>query len=234
MKVGAEPRKLAILGVLAVVAAYTMYSNFFGEDTSRPPAPAQPPAAAPARAPATQPGQSAAATPSPARLRGVGTQEFRPVLRPLRPEDRPDPASMDPTLRLNSLAKVQAATVGTIQRSLFEFSAPPPPKTPEPKIVPKPPPVAENTPFPSGSESSKPAAKPPPPPIPLKFYGFSNPAGRGRARGFFLDGEEISIAGEGDVIKKRYKIIRIGNRSAVIEDLDHQHQQTIAIEQETG
>ena len=66
--------------------------------------------------------------------------------------------------------------------------------------------------------------KPPTPPtprapqIPLKFYGFVNPARPDVKRAFFLDSEDIIVAGEGDLIKKRYKIIRIGINSAEVED----------------
>ena len=35
---------------------------------------------------------------------------------------------------------------------------------------------------------------------------------------FFLDNDEIVVAGEGDLIKKRYKILRIGVNSAEVED----------------
>jgi hypothetical protein len=69
-----------------------------------------------------------------------------------------------------------------------------------------------------------PPVKPPTPPtprapqIPLKFYGFVNPARPDVKRAFFLDSEDIIVAGEGDLIKKRYKIIRIGINSAEVED----------------
>ena len=82
------------------------------------------------------------------------------------------------------------------------------------------------------------AVEPPPepkaPPIPLKFYGFVNKTKVGDKRAFFLDGEEIVIAGEGDMIKKRYKIVRIGVNSAVVEDTEFKgnNQQTLPLEAE--
>jgi hypothetical protein len=71
--------------------------------------------------------------------------------------------------------------------------------------------------------------KPPPPPVPLKFYGFV--AGSDSRRAFFLQGEEIFVAAEGDIVQKRYKIVRIGLNSAVVEDTEHKHQQTLPLEQ---
>ncbi len=72
------------------------------------------------------------------------------------------------------------------------------------------------------------------PPIPLKFYGFVNKSKVGDKRAFFLDGEDIVIAAEGDIIKKRYKIVRIGVNSAVVEDTQFKsnNQQTLPLEAE--
>ena len=61
-----------------------------------------------------------------------------------------------------------------------------------------------------------------------------NPAKVTYKRAFFLDGEDIIIAGEGDLIKKRYKIVRIGVNSAVVEDTEFKsnNQQTLPLEAE--
>ena len=86
-----------------------------------------------------------------------------------------------------------------------------------------------------GPVQPKPKAKtpePPPPPIPLKFYGYTNPAKQGPKRAFFLEGEDIFVAAEGDVIKNKYKIVRIGVNSVVVEDTANKHQQTLPLEQE--
>ena len=82
--------------------------------------------------------------------------------------------------------------------------------------------------------AAEPAPEPKAPPIPLKFYGFVNKTKVGDKRAFFLDGEDIVIAGEGDMIKKRYKIVRIGVNSAVVEDTEFKtnNQQTLPLEAE--
>lgn len=74
------------------------------------------------------------------------------------------------------------------------------------------------------------AAPPSAPPIPLKFYGFVSGAPAKRA--FFLDGDDIVVAREGDVIKKRYKVMRIGVNSAVLEDEQFKSEQTLPLVQE--
>jgi hypothetical protein len=140
--------------------------------------------------------------------------------------------TVDPSLRVDLLGKLGAVEIAGGNRSLFEFSQAPPPKAPDPKILPKPvkPEAGKGTET-AGIESAKvepkEPAKAPPPPIPLKFYGFINGAGKRRA--FFLNGEDIVVGSEGEVVEKFYKIIRISLTSAVVEDTRHSHQQTIRI-----
>ncbi|MBI4873380.1 MAG: hypothetical protein HY822_01965 [Acidobacteria bacterium] len=236
LALGAEPKRVAILGGRVLVAAYIVFDNFRGE-TPAPSAPG-PRAAAPAPAPAP-----AAIPLAPDARRPItrGTervsQEFRPSLKPKRPEERRDPATIDPALRLELLARLKEVQLEGGQRSLFEFSQPRLPKTPDVKILPKPgTPGAKTADAPpaAGTPSIAALVKPPPPPITFKFYGFISPARGGVKRAFFLDGEDIHVAAEGELIKKRYKVVRIGVNSAVVEDTEHQHQQTLPLEEQPG
>lgn len=224
MTLGADRRKVILLGGLAVLAAYLLYSNFSADEP-------------PPRAPRTQPIASAAKANGLAaklpvvrpRMARSANREFRPSLKPRPDEEALDPMKIDPTLRLDLLAKLKNVQADRVERSLFDFSAEPP-KEPEPKIVPKD--VAQakaEAEAPKIPEDLPKPVKPPPPPINLKFYGFISPADAPVKRAFFLDGEEIFVAGEGDVIRKKYKIVRIGVNSAVVEDTEHQHQQTLAL-----
>lgn len=232
MKVGAEPKKVAMLAGLTLLAGYLVYNNLFSDQTAVTvsPQPARP--ARIQRAPRTTPAQAARpdlrpAIRTPARS---GLREFRPSLKPRDPDERPDLSTIDPTLRLDLLAKLQEVTVEGADRSLFEFSAAPTPKKPEPKIIPKSP--ADLAKDAGGKEPPKPVK--PPPPIPLKFYGYTTLAHRGLKRAFFLDGEEILVASEGEVMKKRYKLVRIGINSVVVEDIEHKHEQTLPLVAEIG
>jgi hypothetical protein len=229
---GAEPRKLAILGALGLVAAYLLYSNFRGDT---------PPAAPAARlaAPSKAPRAAAPAAPAPDARRAPRaavrpSQEFRPSLKPRNPQERLDPATIDPALRLDLLARLQQVQLEGGERSLFEFGQPRPPKTPDVKILPKPAAPGAKTADAAADPKAAAAApaKPPPPPIPLKFYGYLNPARGGARRAFFLDGDDIFVAAEGEIIKKRYKVVRIGINSAVLEDVEYQHQQTVRLEEQ--
>jgi hypothetical protein len=224
MKVGAEPRKVAILGALLLVAGYLYYSNRLPEGPAEPSPPVSTPRPA-ASTPAPIPARTAARP----RTEEGSVRAFRPSLKPRRPEDRPDPMSIDPTLRLDLLAKLQNVKLEAVQRSLFEFSQAPPPKTPEPKIVPKDVAKAKEAAKEAENKKAKADTKPPAPPINLKFYGYISPVQTGAKRAFFLDGDEIFVASEGDVIQKRYKVVRIGVNSAVVEDTEHKHQQTLAL-----
>jgi hypothetical protein len=56
------------------------------------------------------------------------------------------------------------------------------------------------------------------------------PAPQGAKRAFFLDGEEILIGAEGDVLKKRYRVVKIGVNSVVMEDLLNKSEQTLPLE----
>ncbi len=231
-KVGADPKKIAILGVLVAAAVFLYFYNSSnpGGDSASTPAPSR--ARGAASAPSPVEAQRGAQRSSFRRVQedAGGSREFRPSFKP----KDVDTANIDPTLRLDLLAKLKKVDVDAGTRSLFEISATPPPAeigVKEPDII------AIKRPFVGPIEQKPPAPAPEPkaPPIPLKFYGFINKnKADGDRRAFFLDGEDIVIAGEGDMIKKRYKILRIGVNSAVVEDTEFKsnNQQTLPLEAE--
>jgi len=53
----------------------------------------------------------------------------------------------------------------------------------------------------------------------------------GIRRVFCMEGDEIFTPAEGDVLKRRYRIVRITPTSVVVEDLDYKNEQTLPIEQ---
>jgi hypothetical protein len=145
-----------------------------------------------------------------------------------------DPAKVDPTLRLDLLAKVQHVEMDAVQRNLFQFGAAPPPPTPAGDMK-----IAGLGKIPIGPKGPQPgplqptpnagASKPPPPPINLKYYGYSNARDSSHKRAFFLDGDDIIIASEGELIKKRYKLVKIGVNSVTMEDTQFSSQQTLPL-----
>jgi hypothetical protein len=227
-QLGADPKKIAILAGLVVIAGYFYFSN---RNSGEGPVSAPPIAS---RAPvASSPGSVARSAGRPSfrvTQQGVGGngREFRPSLKIKNME----PASVDPTLHLDLLAKLQSVPVEAGSRSLFEIGAAPAAeikvKEPE-KVV-----IAQAFVGPIAPRPVEPPPEPSAPPIPLKFYGFVNKSKVGDKRAFFLDGEDIVIASEGELIKKRYKIVRIGVNSALVEDTQFKsnNQQTLPLEAE--
>ncbi|MBK9170370.1 MAG: hypothetical protein IPM24_23310 [Bryobacterales bacterium] len=236
MNLGAEPKKVVILGGLLAVAGVMFYVNLSDSGSPTPARPAPAPAAKPSVARSAVKGPIVRRAPG---KRGTAGREFRYTLQ-IDPENTPDPTQIDPTLRLDLLARVQDTPLGSGKRSIFQFGQPPPPPAAEIKDAPK---ITPKTPAEIAAEAAKAAAqkiaasKPAPPPITFKFYGYSEPrenGSRGAKRAFFLDGEDIYVATEGDVIKKRYKVVRIGATSVVMEDIEHKHQQTLTLLPEQG
>ena len=231
-KLGAEPRKIAILVALLLAAGYFFISNHNSGDSSAAPRPA---AGTASLASARETSGRAGGRSSGKRAqRGPNSspREFRPSFKA---KEDIDPSSIDPTLHLALLARLHDVPLEPGSRSLFEMSAAPP--SPEAAAVKNPPnieivkaPVGPMPPPPPPAPPAEPRA----PPIQLKFYGFVNPTKAGDRRAFFLDGEDIIIAGEGETIKKRYKIVRIGVNSAVVDDTQFKsnNEQTLPLETE--
>jgi hypothetical protein len=52
----------------------------------------------------------------------------------------------------------------------------------------------------------------------LKFYGFASRPGEPK-RIFLKLGEDVFVAGEGEIVDRRYKVIRISPNSVEIQDV---------------
>ena len=230
-KVGAEPKKLAVLGGLLVVAGYFYFSNRDSGGTTSA-TPNLPAASSPVAAAQRLAARSGGRMKSDDSLSNSAPREFRPSI-----PKSVDPSGVDPTLHLNELAALRQVPLEGGTRSLFEISSAPPAEI---AALKEPAPIKPKEVF-VGPKEPPPPPPPPPdpkaPPIPLKFYGFVNQTKSGTdKRAFFLDGEDIVIATEGEMIKKRYKIIRIGINSATVEDTQFKsnNQQTLPLETEVA
>lgn len=211
-KLGAEPKKLVYLGVLLVIGVGAYLFNREPGD-SGPSHPTAAPKGIAIQKEAARPSRPGGRN---AELRsGRNAREYRPSMKP--PKDV-ELASVDPTLHLNALDQLQVVKFEGSTRSLFEISAAPPSIL---KAVAEPEKIAVARPF-VGPMPPPPPPGPAPTPrapqIPLKYYGFVNPARPDIKRAFFMDGEDIVVAGEGDIIKKKYKVLRVGISSAEVED----------------
>jgi hypothetical protein len=146
--------------------------------------------------------QAAAPTVAPRAQKHVAT----------KPGKKAKPENLDPTLRLDLLAASEKTEYQGNGRNIFVSSA-------EDVVIPKPiaPPNSDGN---TGQAPSIYQTPTPPqaPPIPLKFYGFASSPGEPK-RIFLKLGEDVFVAGEGEIVDRRYKVIRISATSVEIQDV---------------
>lgn len=116
--------------------------------------------------------------------------------------------SLDPTLQLQLLAASEQTKYEGSGRNIFVSQAE---AVTIPTVIGK---VATDQPQKTWTPPSVPAA----PPIPLKFFGFATQSGEHR-KIFLSKGEDVFIAGEGEIVDRRYKVIRISPTSVEVQDL---------------
>jgi hypothetical protein len=217
---------VGLLCVLGVVCLYEFYSNVLaGPDVPTVQHSNSPTTTASAPT-ITMPSSDTVRKPPTAQRR---SEEFNPAVHSKRPEDRIDPMKVDPTLRNDLLTKVQGVEMTGGVRNLFQMGqAPPPPKTAE---------LAGVTPIvkpPIGPRRPPDPVQPPPPPGPvvtpltIKFYGFST-IRNGKTTAYFMDGEDIILASEGEMLKKRYRVKSIQATSVLIEDTEQKRVESVPL-----
>jgi hypothetical protein len=125
-----------------------------------------------------------------------------------KPGKQPAGENLDPTLRLDLLASSEKIQYEGAGRNIFVSQR-------EEVDIPKP--VAPVITDP-GPPAYVPPVVTPPPPIPLKFYGFANSPGEPK-KVFLKNGDDVFVAGEGEIVDRRYKVIRISATSVEIQDM---------------
>jgi hypothetical protein len=131
----------------------------------------------------------------------------------------PATRSLDPTLRYDWLKASEDTKYEGTGRNIFRVFV----EIPQPKV-----PVATD--HHEASTPEGPPPPPPPPPIELKFYGFATPAG-GAKRIFLAHNEDVFIAKEGEIVDRRYKVVRISPNSVEILDVLSNNRQSIPLTQ---
>ena len=133
----------------------------------------------------------------------------RVVARPGIKGRKVRPENLDPTLRLDLLASAEQTQYQGNGRNIFVSQA---------EVV-IPPPIAPGSP-----DAQKPAGYPgppvipPPPQIPLKFFGFASKVGEPK-KVFLTQDDEVFVAGEGEIVNRRYKVVRISPTSVEMQDM---------------
>jgi hypothetical protein len=126
---------------------------------------------------------------------------------------KPRPAeSLDPTLHLAELASTEKIKYEGSGRNIFVAQADAPIPTPLASGR------ADGPTGPGGPTYRLPVATPPPP-IPLKFFGFASKTGEPKKVFLSKGSEDVFIAGEGEVVDRRYKVIRITPTAVEIQDV---------------
>ena len=163
-------------------------------------------------------GSSSAA--APVAVAGSAPEQLAPSRATKGSTSGKKPASsrtLDPTLRFDLLKATEDTKYEGRGRDVFRVFVDPPPRLVAP-VVKNQPPVA-----------SAPPPTPPPPPINLKFFGFAiSKPGEGKHI-FLVEGEDIFIAKEGDIVDRRYKVVRISPNAVEILDVLSNNRQSIPL-----
>ena len=229
-KLGTENKKqVYILGGLVAVALVVLVLNFSGDSGGATPSARAPRPALgdPAVTEATRPDSSL-----PMRRRGGSRGDLKSWTVKLGPPKggHSDPSQIDPTLRLDLLEKLQTVKLEAGGRNLFQVGA----AAGEPGAIKNPAKI-----IPTGPVAAVPTAPAGPvvpavPPIDLKYYGYSTVRGEVKRKAFLLDGEDIIMAFEGEMVKRRYKVVKISATSVTMEDTQFKSTQTLPLQPESN
>lgn len=114
----------------------------------------------------------------------------------------------EPQLRLDLLEKLHKLEYSGSHRNIFSEVAPPPVLTPEE--------VKEK-------QRVYPTVPPPPPlapvEVPAQFFGYAAMQNTGKRVAFFLNGEDVLVVEEGSVFLARFRLGKIGNDTADVEEI---------------
>ncbi|MGI9104091.1 MAG: hypothetical protein ACR2IF_16750 [Terriglobales bacterium] len=205
MKLGAENRGLTVFAAVLFVAAVLLVVRMVASGTQ--PAAATSPAS-------NRVAESPQAGPARSRARRAA---------PRTPNSRPTPdsatVSLDPRLRLDLLKQSEETEYKGTGRNIFRAEA----EIPKPIVNPV---TAKKTPPPPPQPQVY--TPPPPPPINLKFFGVASSPGE-PTKAFLGSGDDVFVAAEGDIVKRRYRIVRINASSIEVEDVLSNNRQTIPL-----
>jgi hypothetical protein len=201
IRLGTEDKKKRLIAMISVSLALTLIAHTVWKLASGPSS-APPPAA------------TEAAAPIPASTANrVSGETGKPA------QHLESATALDPTLHPERMAMAENTKYTGTSRNIFSKDSLPP--------VPI---GAIEAPIASARTTGPApiAGPPPPPPIDLKFYGFAKEQ-NGHKLVFLMHGEDVFIAGPGDIVDGRYKVIQINDNSVVIEDLAYTNQQTLPL-----
>jgi hypothetical protein len=124
---------------------------------------------------------------------------------------------LDPTLQLDLLRQSEGTQYAGVGRNIFVAGS-----------LPIENPKANGT--TDKARQYTPPTIPPPPPINLKFFGFASKPGEPK-KVFLSQGDDVFIAGEGEIVDRRYRILHISPASVDVEDVLNNNRQSIPLTQ---
>lgn len=233
MKGGAENRKKTItagaLGAVALCCVIYAYTQLFGGSTN--------PAA-------TAPATTSTTSTTSSRSRPEPTEEAaRPTSAAAKPATHgvggsnangglgiaagvaasklaSTSSSLDPTLNETAMLRTEGLVYSGSGRNIFSATYEP---VNSPMSIPHAGPVRQKSIVPTGPP---PPPQPPPtcpptcPPINLKFFGTATRS-NGVRQAFLLQGEDVYLASQGDIVARKYRIVSIGGNSVQVQDLSN-------------
>jgi hypothetical protein len=206
IKVGSEDKKKVYLASGLAVVMLILLVRFLWQTFGSSPAPVvAPPAVVTAPRPATTPlaSETTAANAAPSTHQAAKVTGL---------------ASLDPTLHPEIMRQAESLEYTGHGRNIFSLSS-------APVAIPNPVATVRQAPVDTG-----PPPPPPPPPINLGFYGYAAEK-TGQKQVFLLHGDDIFIASEGDVVDRRYRVVKINAASIQIEDIPYHNTQTLPLRQ---
>jgi hypothetical protein len=224
MKLGTENKRTTIIAVVLGVLAIAAFARMIGTFGSTAPA-TPPPTTAAANSPtaATNAALAAATQPNaPTTSRTTGTRQRQRSnsQRDKRVTGAVITQSLDPRLNLALLEQSEKVTYSGTGRNIFKMEEEPPPM---PTAV-APATIAK-------APRTQPTMPPGPPPIPLKFYGWASKPGETRSVFLSSGGGDVFVAREGEIIDRRYKIVRIQPNTVEVEDMLTNNRQNLPLSQ---
>lgn len=204
LKAGTDDKKKLILAsVFGVFALGYLGYTFLGGDSS--PAPAAPPASPPIRTQAP-----------------VATAALSPAAQATA---RIAPSRLDPTLHPEGMMLTESLVYSGRGRNIF---AAPGTGTELAKATAIPKPIASARYVPPVPVNTGP---PLPPPISLRYFGTVVRAD-GTRKAFLLQGEDVFVAGTGDIVSRRYKVGDVTANDIQVTDLTNNNTQRIPVTQQ--
>jgi hypothetical protein len=132
----------------------------------------------------------------------------------------------NPHIRMEEIERARKTEYKSSGRNPFSPALAPPPLTPHPT---KPHEIVG---------PQQPPPTPPPPPLTLppnvKYFGFGTVPNGASRRAFVTDGEEVYVLAEGEVLLKRFRILRIGNVNLEFEEISSGRIGTAPLEEQPG